>query len=472
VEKKHKKVDKEHKKKRKLNRKIIISAIACLCLIAILIVNFRRDIESKAFSAVANFLIVRNDAIAENKGQGNSDANYPEEKKPSEKSSGESTDKADQKTGDSDRKNDASKDTKDTKDTTDDGKTEEQKKEEAFVKEREEGHRKDEYKVLLQNLFDSRNQAILDKDEKLLRSIYDTDKRFGLWAYEHEENKMKYLENWSGKQGVNFKTIKTNVKVSNVKEKDKNIYGIICSVSTDYAYSYKNQQDKLNTFRIGTEHYLNVKVGDKGELVITKEWYTDPFADSLSLDKINSDDIMKYIASVEAPEVAMTDEQKKGVEYAHKYAGIAAEGEESFNSNSNYRNLNPDGGDCANFASQIMFESGKFKKNQTWNYYGDSGTKAWVNAQGFKNYMLNSGRGSLIAKGKYEEIYKEAYNLRPGDIVAYEKNGRITHVSTVTGMDTRGYPLVTCHNTDRLLVPWDLGWSDKKISFHLIKVNY
>ena len=77
-----------------------------------------------------------------------------------------------------------------------------------------------------------------------------------------------------------------------------------------------------------------------------------------------------------------------------------------------------------------------------------------------------------MTKGSYEEVYKEAYKLRPGDIVGYEKNGRITHVSTVTGLDSRGYPLVTCHNTDRLLVPWDLGWSDKKIGFHLIKVNY
>ena len=63
-------------------------------------------------------------------------------------------------------------------------------------------------------------------------------------------------------------------------------------------------------------------------------------------------------------------------------------------------------------------------------------------------------------------------NLRPGDFVAYEKGGRITHVSTVTGMDSKGYPLVTCHNTDRLLVPWDLGWSNKTIRFHLIRVHY
>ncbi len=119
-----------------------------------------------------------------------------------------------------------------------------------------------------------------------------------------------------------------------------------------------------------------------------------------------------------------------------------------------------------------MYESGTFSKNRTWNYEKGEATREWVNAQGFKNYLIYSGRGYYLAKGSYEEVYKEAYKLRPGDIVGYEKNGRITHVSTVTGLDSKGYPLVTCHNTDRLLVPWDLGWSDKAIKFHLIKVNY
>lgn len=52
------------------------------------------------------------------------------------------------------------------------------------------------------------------------------------------------------------------------------------------------------------------------------------------------------------------------------------------------------------------------------------------------------------------------------------KNGRITHISTVTGLDSKGYPLVTCHNTDRLLVPFDLGWSNDNIRFHLVDVYY
>ena len=322
-----------------------------------------------------------------------------------------------------------------------------------------------------QNLFDYRNKAILEQNEEILKELYDTDKKTGLWAYEHEVEKMKYLKNWSSKQGVTFNDIKTKVKIRKVKEKETDLYGIICNVATDYNYSYENEKDVKNIFRIGTEHYLNVKIKDN-QYIITKEWYTDPFADSLNLENIKSDDIRSYILAQQKPDIQLTQEQQKAIDYAHRYCGVSTEEEYEFKFNREYKNFNPDGGDCANFASQIMYESGRFKKNSIWNYNNRDGTKAWVNAQGFKNYILNSGRGSLICKGSYEETYKESYNLRPGDFVAYEKGGRITHVSTVTGMDSKGYPLVTCHNTDRLLVPWDLGWSNKTIRFHLIRVHY
>ncbi len=339
------------------------------------------------------------------------------------------------------------------------------------IKINEDDQIKQQYQLLLENLFDYRNKAILGEDEAILKELYDTEKKTGLWAYEHEVEKMKYLKNWSSKQGVIFNNIKTKVQIRKVKEKEDDLYGIVCNVATDYNYSYENEKDKENIFRIGTEHYLNVKVKDN-QYIITKEWYTDPFADSLNLEDIKSDDIRTYILSQQKPEIQLTSEQEKAINYAHKYCGVSTEDEYEFKFNRDYKNFNPDGGDCANFASQIMYESGRFKKNNIWNYNNRDGTKAWVNAQGFKNYILNSGRGSLIVKGSYEQIYKQSYNLKPGDFVAYEKGGRITHVSTVTGLDSKGYALVTCHNTDRLLVPWDLGWSNKAIRFHLIRVHY
>ena len=329
----------------------------------------------------------------------------------------------------------------------------------------------EEYKILLENLFDYRNKALLEQNTDILKELYDTNKKFGLWAYEHEEKKMKYIEHWSQKQGINFNDIKTKVIVKKIKEKEKDLYGIICTVSTEYKYSYENEPEVINMFRIGTYHYLNVVMKDN-QYIIVKEWYTDPFEDSLNLENIDSEEIENYIKNHEKTEIQLTEEQRKAIEYAHRYCGAAADEEYGLKFNKNYKDFNPDGGDCANFASQILYESGRFKKNDTWNYNNGQGTKAWVNAQGFKNYMVYSGRGEYIAKGTYEEVYKQAYNMKPGDFVGYEKGGRITHVSTVTGLDSKGYPLVTCHNTDRLLVPWDLGWSNKAIKFHLIRVNY
>lgn len=329
-----------------------------------------------------------------------------------------------------------------------------------------------QYQKILESIFDYRNKAILEQNETILKELYDTDHNLGLWAYEHEVKKMKYLNNWSAKQGVKFKDIKTRVKVSAYKEREEDLYGVICTVSTEYAYSYENEPDVNNICRIGTHHYLNLRTID-GNYIITKEWYTDPFADSLNLDNIKSDEIKEYILNQQPVKLELKELVQKAVDYAHTYCGAAADEETGMQYNREvYRDHNPEGGDCANFASQIMYESGAFQKNRAWNYSNGSGTKAWLNAQGFKNYLLNSGRGSLLAQGSYEDVYKASYNLRPGDIVAYEKNGRITHVSTVTGLDSKGYPLVTCHNTDRMLVPWDLGWSNKKIRFHLLHVHY
>lgn len=47
----------------------------------------------------------------------------------------------------------------------------------------------EQYTILLENLFDYRNKAILDKNEDILKKLYDTNIKFGLWAYEHEIKK-------------------------------------------------------------------------------------------------------------------------------------------------------------------------------------------------------------------------------------------------------------------------------------------
>lgn len=327
------------------------------------------------------------------------------------------------------------------------------------------------FEEILNKLFKNRNISILNNDLEELKNFYNLNKKLSLFAYESESKKIKYLNNWSQKQGVVFNDINSKILIKKIKEREPGLYGIICSVSTEFTYYYLNDQFNNNKFNLGTYHYLNIKE-DRDRYIIEKEWYTDPFSDSLDLNNIKSDEIKSYILNSSKPDYSIDERTQKALDYAHTYCGVPSNDELCFKYNKNYTDFNSAGGDCANFASQILFEGGGFKKNSTWNYSNGEGSKAWVNAQSFKNYMVYSGRASYISKGKYSEIYKASYNLRPGDFVAYEKNGRITHISTVTGLDSKGYPLVTCHNTDRLLVPFDLGWSNDNITFHLIDVHY
>ncbi|HEX9025485.1 MAG TPA: amidase domain-containing protein [Clostridium sp.] len=323
----------------------------------------------------------------------------------------------------------------------------------------------------VENIFAIKSKAILSKDLDSIEALYATDTRYGRWAYEYEQRKVKYINNWAEKQGIKFIDIipKVVIRKSNIK-KDKCFFNILCS--TEYKYVYTDQPEQINSSRIGTYHSIRLTKRDGG-WIITTEWYTDPFADSLSLESIKMDEIKEHIKSQPSRDISTIDERRKGViEYAEKYCGAATIEEYGFKYNKEYRDFNPEGGDCANFASQILHEGGKFKENSAWNYDRGSGTGSWVNAGKFTYYMLNSGRASVIAKGSYEKVYKASYKLLPGDFVAYEKKGDIMHVSVVTGVDSKGYSLVTCHNTDRNNVPWDLGWSDKKMNFWLIRVHY
>lgn len=323
---------------------------------------------------------------------------------------------------------------------------------------------------IIQQIYMNRNTAMLEKDVEGIEAYYDKNTRYGLWAYQHEEKKMKYLHNWAEKQGVTFSAIMPKVVIRTLKGNESKISAnLICS--TEYRYFYEGKPQEENRFKIGTYHIISLAKQAEG-WIITKEWYTDPFADSLNLENIKADAIREFILSQSAREISQQQRRLSAVAYADQYCGAASEDYYGFKYNRKYKDHNPLGGDCANFASQILYEGAKFRKNGTWNYDGTTGSKAWVNAQAFKNYMVGSGRASVIAHGNYERVYKASYKLQPGDFVAYEKKGKITHISVVTGADTNGYSFVNCHNTDRYRVPWDLGWSNKSIKFWLIRVHY
>ncbi len=324
---------------------------------------------------------------------------------------------------------------------------------------------------MIQQIFTQRNEALLERKTDVLDGLYNKNVTYGRWAYEHALKKMKYLHSWSEKQGVRFVTINSHIKVRQLNKKGDRLT-LILLVSTEYQYLYENLIDIKDSFRIGTYHSLDLIPEGEGWL-ITREWYTDPFADSLNQDEIKDREIKDLILSEEYKQsFELLERRIDAVKYADKFCGAASLPEYGFTYNSKYRNYNNLGGDCANFASQILYEGGKFRKNGTWNYERGAGSKAWVNAAAFNSYMLYSNRASLISRGTYEQVLKSSYKLLPGDYVAYERKGKVVHISVVTDVDSKGYALVNSHNSDRYRVPWDLGWSDRGIRFWLVRVHY
>lgn len=321
---------------------------------------------------------------------------------------------------------------------------------------------------ILEDLVRSRNNHVLNGDYSRLESLYVTDERNGRWAYENEVRRSQYLSNWAAKQGAVILGISTELNIKSVKQVGRG-HAFYYVASTEYAYAYTDETETVNTFRLGTYHSMDLIPKGDG-YVISREWYDDPLSCVLDLDKV-TDDMTAHIRTQQPKDISgISDQRVAAVAYADTYCGPALNAQNGYNST--YTDYNALGGDCANFVSQILYEGGGFRKNGTWNYKDGKGSRAWINAQGLKNYMLYSGRATLISSGKYKDVYKHAYSLMPGDIIAYAKKGEVAHVSFVTGLDSKGYPLVNCHNADRYRVPWDIGWRSEATTFYLISVHY
>ncbi len=323
----------------------------------------------------------------------------------------------------------------------------------------------------IQLIFNLRNKALLEQDETILANLYNKDIRTGLWAYEHELKKMKYLHQWDSKQAVKFNKIDSHIIVRSIKEKGDG-FALNLLVSTAYEYVYEDTPETSNNFRNGTYYSIDLMPNGDGWF-ITREWYTDPFADSLHVDDLKVEELQELILSGKPKDLSELNQRRiDALAYIDQYCGAASLPEYGFKYNPKYRDYNPEGGDCANFASQMLYEGGKFKKNKTWNYERGAGSRTWLNANAFNSYMIDSGRASVITHGSYESVLKSSYKLLPGDYIAYEKKGKVTHISIVSGEDSKGYILVNSHNSDRYRVPWDMGWNNKGIKFWLVRVHY
>ena len=329
-----------------------------------------------------------------------------------------------------------------------------------------------DWNSVLAAIFEKKDRALLSGDAEAIKSLYVPGELNSRWAAEAEIKRADYIKDWSARQGLKFTGINSTVAIKRVRKVGRG-YAFFAVVSTAYTYSYEDQPEISNLFRIGTYHSIDlIPGGEENSWLISREWYLDPFQDSLNRKTLADDGIRRFVLSQSPRDLSgLSARRKKAVEYADRWAGAASGGGNGYAYNKKYPDYNGRGGDCSNYVSQILHESG-FKTTYGWNYGGDSATRSWCNAAGLQGYLVYSGKARVIAKGTYNEVYKSAYKLAPGDVIAYQEKGKVVHMAFVSAQDSKGYPLVNTHTTDRYHVPWDLGWNDSDIKYILMKVNY
>lgn len=119
-------------------------------------------------------------------------------------------------------------------------------------------------------------------------------------------------------------------------------------------------------------------------------------------------------------------------------------------------NFDEMGGDCTNYASQVIFSggasmisSGEYK----WYYYNyNNRSPSWTGVNELSSFLLNNK-----SSGAHGEIYDTPFHLSIGDIIQFdlENKGENTHTAVI--YDTHGYynsiPTITSHSLDRFNEP-------------------
>lgn len=154
--------------------------------------------------------------------------------------------------------------------------------------------------------------------------------------------------------------------------------------------------------------------------------------------------------------------------YADKYCGNAVGCGNNRQYNSSYTTYASN--DCANFVSQAQGDSSGANLIQDgyWYYTWStaSGSYDWINANGLYQYLINNpygyqyNRGWLDASGTWSTVSPDIGFLQEGDVVGMDWasngiQGHPNHVEIVVGFDSRGYPVLDAHTTDRYHIPID-----------------
>jgi hypothetical protein len=330
----------------------------------------------------------------------------------------------------------------------------------------------------IEELFESRAQILINHDAKSLLHYYLMESEVSKFAYLHEQKRSEYLQAWARHRGVDFTKVESKIRI--VRQLVQAETARISLVnSMQLTYRYLGDELVSQQFGLGTRHSMTLKKLN-GQWHVYSEWYSDPLEEDPALISVVADDYPRS-KPVALQTINSKYNRQQAIAYADKYAGSAWGAGNGLKYNKRYIDYTYQGGDCTNFASQVIGDStegGGLKMSSSWNYqYKVGGSEAWIRTDSFKSFLVNRGYGRIIARGSFKELWSPSAkypqgalaSLSLGDLIAYEMKGEVDHFCILTGRDSRGYPLVNSHSSDRYHVPMDLGW-DKYTKFSLIHI--
>jgi len=334
-----------------------------------------------------------------------------------------------------------------------------------------------ELRERLQQIFTARVRSLVSGNYEGLEAYYDTTITSGLFALNHEIGRIKYVREWVKERQIILSESQMDLAIVDTGDENGRRWASV-ALHIILNYRHRGEPEKtVNQMGVRTIHWLEL-VKREGQWLITRDWYWDPFeADDLDPDVAPGTARCNAVVSDPPPGKYR---RQAAVKYAERYSGVRL-GEGDGRYNQAYRDFTGLGGDCANFASQVLSDknAGAIPRDWVWNYHNGEGSQAWAQAGALVQYLLDSGLAIRIMRGNFEEVTRTSTTypqgavnvLQPGDIIAYEEKGEVSHVAVVVGRDSAGYLLVNSHTADRARVPWDMGW-DRGTIYWLLQVVY
>lgn len=344
-------------------------------------------------------------------------------------------------------------------------------------------------RAALETFFAQRARALITGDYTPLAAWYDTSRLGGRYAWEHEVARVKLTHDWLGKRRIAVMALDPLLSIVYTEVNGDRASASVCQHLRIHYVHEDDPSPRQSLMGTRTMHWLEL-VRKDGQWKVQRDWFWDPYKDDnqprlaapLARSAPYQEDLRRGGGE---PLLLLPDavppsrlNRKAAVAYADRYCGVRV-GRGDGRYNPAYRDFTGVGGDCASFVSQVLSDpkGGGMPQTGAWWQQGNRATSSWTCADLLVEYLLGSGRATLVARGDLAEVTRPTpeypdgpvFSLAPGDVIGYERRGQVGHVSVVVGRDTSGYPVVDSHTGDRYHVPWDLGY-DSGTKYWLLRI--